>query len=84
MGFSAASVAYYAMAASAAAGTGLSIANAVSGPPKAPAVPAPIAQPAPVDQQQLQLQQTFAQQIGQRGRASTVLTNQQDQQKLGS
>jgi len=69
--------------AAAAAGTTYAALSA-PGPAKPPQLPAQIAQPPPVDQTQLQQQQSFAQQMANRGRASTVLTNQPDQSKLGS
>lgn len=52
--------------------------------PPAPKLPPPVPQPPPIDQTQLQEQQSLASQIARRGRASTVLTNQPDQSKLGS
>ncbi len=82
MGFSSAALAYIAAGSAAvgAAATAYSVLNR----PKPPQLPAPTPQPTPLDQQQAVQQQSLAAQIARRGRASTVLTNQPDQAKLGS
>src|SRR6266403_847995 len=67
-------------------GLGTGVGGALQKPniPAPPALPPPVTQPPPIDQTQLQQQQSLAAQIARRGRASTVLTNQPDQAKLGS